>query len=110
MTWEELIKKHEQESQAFTKAYNESKAQLMQDEIEIMKACGGESKIPDTLKEKMERDRQTWQDTWGVDGEKTKALKEAQKKETDAFLERQNILQQMQQATQKSKTYEKERD
>jgi hypothetical protein len=108
MTWEELTKKHEQESEAFTKTYNESKAQLMQDEIEIMKACGGESKIPATLKDKMQRDRQTWQDTWGVDGEKTKTLKEAQKKEVDAFLERQNVLQQMQQA--KNKDNERERD
>jgi hypothetical protein len=108
MTWEELTKKHEQESEAFTKCYNESKAQLMQDEIEIMKACGGESKIPDTLKEKMERDRQTWQKQWGVDGEKTKALKDSQKKEVDAFLERQNVLQQMQQG--KNDSREKERD
>jgi hypothetical protein len=108
MKWKELTKKHEQESEAFTKAYNESKAQLMQDEIEIMKACGGESKISNTLKEKMERDRQTWQDTWGIDGEKTKALKEAQKKEVDAFLQRQNVLQQMRQG--KNDSREKERD
>lgn len=108
MTWEELTKKHGQESQAFTKAYNDSKAQLMQDEIDIMKACGGESKIPDTLKDKMARDRQAWQEQWGVDGEKTKALKEAQKKEVEAFLERQNVLQQMQQT--KNKDNERERD
>jgi hypothetical protein len=108
MTWEELTKKHEQESEAFIKDYNESKAQLMQDEIEIMKACGGESKIPGTLNDKMERDRQAWQEQWGIDGEKTKALKEAQKKEVDTFLERQNVLQQMQQG--KNDSREKERD
>lgn len=113
MNWQELEKKHLKEWQAFeelrTEAWN-----ILEKNRQAMYAAFGdqEAKIPMSVHERVERDRQEWQALWGKGGMREKYLRTIQYNERQSFKSqtKNSILEQIKRAREKSKIRDKDRE
>lgn len=113
MNWEELEKKHTQEWKTFEELKRKAWEDLEKNRQAMYAAFGDqEAKIPMSVYERVERDRNEWRNAWEDDGYKARYLLAIQKKERDALKEnvKSSILAQMKEAREKSKERSKTTD
>jgi len=113
MNWEELERKHQEQWEQFEKLKTKAWDTLEKNRKAMYAAFGDqETRIPMSVFERVEREREEWRNAWGDNGYKAKYLLAIQKKERDTMKEyaKNNILEQMRIAREKSRTRNKERE
>lgn len=84
MTWEQLVKGQAKDYKFFLTGYKQSLDQLKADKA-LLLGQHTEATAPQNVRDKISRDFNAWQDIWGIDGQKIKAMREIHQKELDAF-------------------------
>jgi hypothetical protein len=84
MKWEQLIKSQAKDYKLYLLGYKHSLAQLNADKA-LFLGQHTEATAPQNVRDKISRDYSTWQDIWGIDGQKIRAMRNIHQKEIDAF-------------------------
>lgn len=115
MNWEELEKKHQQQWEEFEELKRTAWDKIEKDRKAMYAAFGDqEAKIPISVHQRVERDRKQWKIAWedhGVNARQLITIQENEKEDLK-YATRNNILNQMRIAREKSKSksYNRERD
>lgn len=95
MTWEELVEKHTKENKEHLNGFKQSVDQLEADEVMLLQQfkCSKVADLPDPIQEKLARDKVTWENEWGMYGARFKAMRSAQQREINKYLNQRKIVQ-----------------
>ena len=94
MTWEELAEKQGNEHKEHLIGYMMSWKQLETDKEMILQQfkCK-EADLPDAMKDKLRRDKESWKREWGMYGNRIKIMRDKQQKEILNFITQQKVVQ-----------------
>jgi hypothetical protein len=84
MTWEQLIKSQAKDYKIYLIGYKDSLDQLNADKA-LLLGQHTEATAPQNVRDKINRDFNAWQEIWGMDGQKIRAMRAIHQKELDAF-------------------------
>lgn len=108
MTWEDIIDKQAQQYKAYLQNHKQFKEQLQKDKEMFMEQLKcKEQDLPESIKEKLNRDAEDWKERWGMYGSEFKNMRIAHQKEVDNYFRRNEIVKDL--STTKEKGKEKER-
>lgn len=94
MTWEEIAEKQGNEYKEHLIGYMTSWKQLETDKEMILQQfkCK-EIDLPDAMKDKLSRDKESWKREWGMYGNRFKNMRDKQQKEILNFITQQKVVQ-----------------
>lgn len=86
MNWDDLQKKHMQQHGDFIVERDKAWQAMTQQHDQIRAAFGDrESELPDSMRQKFDRDKKEWQAEWGNNGKRMTELKASQQNDINAL-------------------------
>jgi hypothetical protein len=104
MKWDELTDKQAKEYVEYLNGYKDSLEQLNADKQMILDTAKcKEADLPPQMRDMLDRNQESWKQSWGMYGSKFKDMRYTQQKEVNDYFKQQGIVNDIRKDTEKTK-------